>query len=96
MEEEHSDNFNKDLENVTKNQSEMKNTTTEIKRTLKGIHNRLNDMEEQITELEDGTVVIITKKKEFKCSLRDLWENIKNKNICFRGGPIRERDRKYI
>ena len=85
--EEHSDNFNKDLEYIRKNQTEMKNTKTEMKNTLEGINSRLNDTEEWITKLEDRVVEITateekTKKNKWnEDSLRDLWNNIKCTNI---------------
>ena len=75
----HSDKFNKELENIKKNQLEWKNTITEIKSTLEGINSILNDTEEWISELEDRVVKspsLNTKKKKriFKNedSLRDL------------------------
>ena len=34
--EEHSENFNKEMEGIKKNQSELKNTMTEIKNTIGG------------------------------------------------------------
>ena len=42
---EHSENFNKKLENIEKNQSELKNKIIEIKNIL-GINSRLDDKEE--------------------------------------------------
>ena len=58
--------FDKVLENIKKNQIEMKNTITEIKNTLEGIHGRLDDTEVQISELEDRVVEIteVEQKKE--------------------------------
>ena len=46
---EHSENFNKELENI-KNHSELKNTITEMENTLEGIKSRLGDTEEHITK----------------------------------------------
>ena len=46
-----SETFNKEIENIKKNQSEMKNLITEIKNTLEGI-NRIEETEEQTSNLE--------------------------------------------
>ena len=43
--------FNKELENIKNNQTEMKNTITEMKNALEGINSRLNESEEWISEL---------------------------------------------
>ena len=43
---EHSEKFNKGIENIKKNQTKLKNTITEIKNTLEGINSRLDDAEE--------------------------------------------------
>ena len=48
--EQHAKNFNKDLEDIRKNQSELKNTVIEMKNMLEGINNRLDDTEEQKKE----------------------------------------------
>ena len=42
---EHSKNFNKELENTKKNQSELKNTIREMKNSLEGINSRVSDTE---------------------------------------------------
>ena len=44
--EKHSENFNKDLENKRKNQSELKNTIIETKNTPWGINSILDNKEE--------------------------------------------------
>lgn len=43
---EKSDAFNKELQNIKKNQTERKNTITEMKYTLERINSRLSDAEE--------------------------------------------------
>lgn len=45
---EYSENFNKELENVEKNYTELKNTITEMETKHEGINCRLEDTEEQI------------------------------------------------
>ena len=80
--------FNKDLEELTRNQAMMNNTTNETKNTLEGINSRITDAEERISDLEDKRVETTTaeqnKEKRMKRtedSLRDLWDNIKCTNI---------------
>lgn len=41
----HSEDFNKELENIKNNQAELKNTITEMKTALEGIYIILNDTE---------------------------------------------------
>ena len=48
-----------ELENIIKNQPELKNTITEMKSSLKGSKNILGDTEEWISNLEDKVVEII-------------------------------------
>ena len=43
---EHSENSNRELENIKKNQSELKNTIAEMKNILEGINSRLGHTEE--------------------------------------------------
>ena len=50
---EHSENFNKELENIKKNQWKLENTITEMKNTLERINRRLNGKEKCISDLED-------------------------------------------
>ena len=76
--------FNKDVEELKRNQATMKNTIHEIKNTLDGINSRITETEERISDLEDKMVEITTaeqdKEKRMKRtdnSLRDLWDNIK-------------------
>ena len=80
--------FNKDVEELKKNQATMKNTINEIKNTLDGINSGITEAEEQISDLEDKLVEITTaeqnkekRMKRIEDSLRDLWDNIKWTNI---------------
>ena len=80
--------FNKDVEELKRNQATMKNTINEIKNMLDGINSRITEVEERISDLEDKIVEITTaeqnKEKRMKRtedSLRDLWDNIKHTNI---------------
>ena len=47
----YSENFNKELENIKKNQLEMKNIILEMKNSLEGLNSREDDTE-QISELD--------------------------------------------
>ena len=56
---EHSENFNKDLENIKKEPIRAKEYNNEIKSALKGINNiRLDNTEEWISQLENRVVKI--------------------------------------
>ena len=52
---EHSENDNKDMENIRKYQREV---TTELENTLEGFNSRLYEVEEWISELEDKAMEI--------------------------------------
>ena len=52
--------FNKDVEELKRNQAMMKNTINEIKNTLKGINSRKTKAEEWVSDLEDKIVEITT------------------------------------
>ena len=72
----------------------MNNTITEIKNTLEVINGRITEAEEQISDLEyrivEFTAAEQNKEKRMKRNenrLRDLWDNIKCKNICIIGVP---------
>ena len=93
--------FNKDVEELKRNQATMKNTINEIKNTLEGINSRITEAEERISDLEDKMVEITTaeqdKEKRMKRtedSLRDLWDNIKRANIRIIGVPEEEEKKK--
>ena len=43
--------FNKDVEELKRNQAMMKNTINEIKHTPEGINSRITEAEEQISDL---------------------------------------------
>ena len=71
--------FNKDLEEIKKNQSIMNNAKTEIKSTLEGTISRITEAEERMSDMEDRMVEINEaerkkgkKKKRNEDNLRDL------------------------
>lgn len=78
----------------------MENTTSEIKKkkSLERLNSRLNSTEKWIDELEDRVVEISateeekrTRTKRNDWRLRDLWKNIKHRNICIYKFQKRER-----
>ena len=80
--------FNKDIEELKNKQTEMNNTIIEMKNTLERINSRITGAEKRISDLEDKMVEFTAaeknKEKRMKRnedSLRDLWDNIKHKNI---------------
>ena len=92
--------FNKELEELKRNQAMMKNTINEIKNTLDGINSRITEAEERISDLEDKMMEITTaeqnKEKRMKrteYSLRDLLD-IKCTNIRIIGVPEEEEKKK--
>ena len=89
------------MENIKKNQSELKNIIAEMKNTLEGINSRLNDTEEHTSDVQDSVMEItqLEQQKEkqiFKNenSLRDLWDNFKC-TLHFRS-PRGERENERI
>ena len=50
---EHSDLVNKVLQNIKKNQSEMKNTILEMRNSLEGLNSRVEDTEQHISALDE-------------------------------------------
>ena len=95
--------FNKDVEELKRNQAMMKNTINEIKNALEGINSRITEAEEQTSELEDKMVEITAveqnkekRMKRIEDSLRDLWDNIKHTNMQIIGVPEEEEKKKRI
>ena len=65
-----------------------------MKTTLEGINSRITEAEEWISDLEDRMVEFtaveqnkVKRMKRSEDSLRDLWDNIKHKNIHIIGVP---------
>ena len=80
--------FNKDLEEIKKNQSIMNSAIAEIKSTLEGTNSRITEAEDRIIKVEDRMVEIneADRKKEKRIkrnedNLRDLLDNVKHPNI---------------
>ena len=64
--------FNKDVEELKRNQATMKNTINEIKNTLDGINSRITEAEEQISDLEDKMVEITTAEQNKEKRIKEL------------------------
>ena len=75
---EHSENFNRKLEHMKKNQSEVKNTITKMKKKniLEGINSRLGDTEERISDLEDR-MIETPQSEQWKEKQIKKWEQFK-------------------
>ena len=93
--------FNKDVEELKRNQAMMKNKINEIKNALDGINSRITEAEERISDLEDKIVEVTTaeqnkekRMKRIEDSLRDLWDNIKCTNNWIIGVPEEEEQKK--
>ena len=56
--------FNKDVEELKRNQATMINTINEMKNTLDGISSRITEAEERISDLEDKMVEITTAEQD--------------------------------
>ena len=74
----------KDIKSTNKNQLEMKTEISEMKDTLEEIKGRLNEADDQISIMEykvkKCSIREIKRKK--KDGLRELWDNMKDNNIC--------------
>ena len=63
---EHSNNLNKEAENIEKSHTKWKNIMTEVKSALGGTSRILHDTEEWISKLEDSAAVItLVEQKKF-------------------------------
>ena len=94
--------FNKDLDEMKKNQTIMNNAIIEMKSTLEGTNSRIIEAEDRISEVEDRKLEIneAEREKEKKRikrnddSLRNLWDNVKCPNIRIIGVPGEEEKKK--
>ena len=76
----------------------MQTTVIGTKDSLEGINSRLDDTEKWASQQEDRDVEIFDAEQKNKERMkrnedRDLWENIKDTNICNRGFPEGEREK---
>ena len=63
---EHRENFNTELENIKKTQSQLKYTITGMKNTLDGINGKQYNVEEQVSDREMDISYAEQKKEFFK------------------------------
>ena len=77
--------FNKDQKKFKKSQYIKSNAINEIRNTLEGSNSRITEAEDRISEVEDRMVEINEserkKGKRNEDNLRDLWNNVKHRNI---------------
>nr|KAF6369254.1 hypothetical protein mMyoMyo1_010632 [Myotis myotis] len=80
------------INNLCKNQEEMKSDIATIKNTMESFKSRLEEAEERISELEDkaekqaqSEQQLEKKIKKQEESLRELRDNMKRSNICIIG-----------
>lgn len=86
------------IKTIEKNQLEIPELINKILakwNSLDGFNINLDTVREYINKLEDKTIVTIQMKqtKENKQSLKIVWENISQSNICAIEVPKRERER---
>ena len=70
--------FNKELEELKRNQATMKNTINEIKNTLEGINNRITEAEKWISDLEDKIVEITTAEQNKEKRLKRTEDRLRD------------------
>ena len=96
------DSLRKGLEN-RRSQEKLENSFAEIQTELKAIKRRMNNAEEWISDLEYRIMEISqsgqqteNQMKKYKSNIRDLWDNIKQANLCRIGIPEGEEAEKRI
>ena len=80
--------FNKDLEEIKKNQYIMNNAINEIRNTLEATNSRITEAEDRVSEVEDRVVEINESERKREkliqrndSNLRDLQDSVKCPNI---------------
>ena len=79
----------------TKEQTEMNNTSEGINSRITEAEEWTNDLEDRMLEITAAEQNIEKRMKRNENSLKDLWDNIKHKNICIIGSQ-KERERKHL
>ena len=79
---EHSENFNKELKNIKKNQSELNYTITEIKNSLEGMNSRLGKFSAIISFYQAIITYIPTNQRQYKKRKRqaNVFDEYRYKN----------------
>ena len=70
--------FNKDLEEIKKNQYIMSNAINEIKNTLEGTNSRITEAEDRITEVEDRMVEINEAERKKEKRIKRNEDNLRD------------------
>uniref|UniRef100_A0A8D1DIE0 L1 transposable element RRM domain-containing protein n=1 Tax=Sus scrofa TaxID=9823 RepID=A0A8D1DIE0_PIG len=88
------DALRKELENIRRSQEKLENSFAEIQTELRVVKTRMNNAEEQISDVEDRIMEITqsgqqteNQMKKHESNIRDLWDNIKQANLCIIGIP---------
>ena len=68
--------FNKDVEELKRNQAMMKSTINEIKNTLDGINSRITEAEERISDLEDKMVEVTTAEQDKEKRMKRIEDRV--------------------
>ncbi|KAK1338709.1 hypothetical protein QTO34_019366 [Cnephaeus nilssonii] len=96
---EKADKFNETLEDMKKDQLEIKHTLTEIKNIIQRPNSRLEERKNQAKDLEykEAKDTPLEKQEEKRIqkvedSVRSLWDNFKRTNIRIMGVPEEERE----
>ncbi|KAK1346746.1 hypothetical protein QTO34_000606 [Cnephaeus nilssonii] len=96
---EKADKFNETLEDMKKDQLEIKHTLTEIKNIIQRPNSRLEDRKHQLKDLEYKEAKDTAPEKyeekriqKVEDSVRSLWDNFKRTNIRIMGVPEEERE----
>ena len=82
------DSLRKELENM-RSQEKLENSFAVMQTELEAIMTRMNNSEERISDVEDRIMEIIqlgqqteNQMKQHESNARDLWDNIKQVNLC--------------
>ncbi|KAK1338829.1 hypothetical protein QTO34_019488 [Cnephaeus nilssonii] len=96
---EKADKFNETLEDMKKDQLEIKHTLTEVKNIIQRPNSRLEDRKHQLKDLEYKEAKDTPPEKheekriqKVEDSVRSLWDNFKRTNIRIMGVPEEERE----
>ena len=87
------DYYKKELETIRKSQEKLKNSCEETRAELKTTKSRINNAEEWISDIDDRIIEITQSreqtetqiKKKYESNISNLWDNIKNANLCLIG-----------
>ena len=97
------DTLRKELENIRTSQEKVEHSFAEIQTELRAVKTRMNNAEERISDVEDRIMEITqtgqqteNQMKKHESNIRDLWDNIKQANLCIMGIPEGEEKDKGI